>query len=169
MKKCQAVARPAAHGILAMLLRGKGKVLPLLLVLALTACAAPGTPQETSASPSEGLVVLDEGTWPENIYTEGFTVPPGTVRWAVLDTARGYCGVSLTDLTDDSYRAYMEQLRAEGFSPVKESAEEAGRQRDLSVGALLSDGEKAVSISYASGNLSMYLSLVSDPAAQAQR
>ena len=63
----------------------------------------------------------------------------------------------------------MEQLRAEGFSPVKESAEEAGRQRDLSVGALLSDGEKAVSISYASGNLSMYLSLVSDPAAQAQR
>ena len=50
-----------------------------------------------------------------------------------------------------------------------ELAEEAGRQRDLSVGALLSDGEKAVSISYASGNLSMYLSLVSDPAAQAQR
>ena len=76
MKKCQAVARPAAHVILAMLLRGKGKVLPLLLVLALTACAAPGTPQETSASPSEGLVVLDEGTWPENIYTEGLTVPP---------------------------------------------------------------------------------------------
>lgn len=57
----------------------------LVIVLALTACSKQNSTQDTNNSPSESLTMLDEGVWPENEYTEGLSVPPGTVSWAVLD------------------------------------------------------------------------------------
>ena len=96
--------------------------------------------------------------WPENDYTRGLPVPPGTVAWAMLDTRRGNCSVSVADITEDGFQDYMAQLRQVGFSPDAGTAEAVRGQDYVSIGTLLSDGERALSVSYASGTLTIYIS-----------
>ncbi len=134
----------------------------LVIVLALTACSKQNSTQDTNNSPSESLTMLDEGVWPENEYTEGLSVPPGTVSWAVLDAAKGYCGISLIDLTDDEYNAYMELLKEDGFSIIEEVSEEIEGQNYVSIGTVLSNKEKSLSISYIPNNLGIYISFTTE-------
>lgn len=144
----------------------KKSILSILMMLAfvLTACTNQNTTQEASNPSLESLIILDEGVWPENKYTEGIAVPPGTVSWAVLEPAQGYCGVNLIDLTDDAFKAYMELLKENGFSVIEEVSEEMQEQNYVSIGTILSNGDKAMSISYIPGNLSIYISIITEPA-----
>lgn len=141
-------------------------VVSFILVLALTACSQQPMTEGTSNTSSESLTILDEGIWPENEYTEGLAVPPGTVSWAVLDTTKSYCSINLIDLTDDEYNAYMELLKKDGFSIVEEVSEEIKGQNYVSIGTVLSNKDKNLSISYIPNNLGIYISFVTEPNTQ---
>ncbi len=137
----------------------------IVLLLALTACSNQNTVQNTSSTTTDSLITLDEGTWPENEYTDGLPVAPGTVSGTVLDTANGFCGISLTDITDDEYNAYMELLKENGYSVTESVSEEIEGQGFVSIGTVLSNGERGLSISYTPDNLSIYISFTNVPAA----
>ena len=132
----------------------------VILALALTACSNQSTTQDTNNPSRDNITILDEGVWPENEYTEGLAVPPGTVNWAILDTRQEYCGVNLIDLTDDEFNAYIGLLKENGFSVVEEVSEKNKDQNYVSIGTILSNGEKAISISYMPSNLGIYISFI---------
>ena len=135
----------------------------ILLILSLTACSAPKTPPkdtgDASNSQSEGIIRLDEGEWPVNEYTEGLPVPTGTVAWAMLDTEHGNFSISIAGIDEKGYDNYMELLIQEGFSVVENVSEKIKGENYVSVGTLLSNGEKGLSISYIPDNLTIYVSL----------
>ncbi len=134
----------------------------LVLIFALPACSNQNETQGTNNS-SENLVVLDEGIWPVNEYTDGLPVAPGTVSWAALDTVNGFCNINLVDMTDTEYNSYMELLKESGYTVIEESSEEINGQNYVSIGTVLSDGERGLSISYIPDNLGIYISFSSVP------
>ena len=138
-------------------------MLLFLLILALPACSNQNTMQGRNNSSAERPSVLEDGVWPDNVYTEGLAVPPGTVDWAVLDTAKGYCAVFLVDVTEEEYRAYMDLLEEDGFFLVQEVSEEVKGQNGISIGTVLSDRAKELSISYVADGLGIYISLITEP------
>ena len=132
----------------------------ILLVLFLTACAGrTAGADDAERLPAESVTMLDEGVWPVNAYTEGLPVPPGTVTWAMLDAEHDTCGVSVTELSEDDFNDYQVRLAQAGFSPVEHVSEEIKGQGYVSIGTLLSNGEKALSISYVPDTLTIYISL----------
>lgn len=136
-------------------------VIAILLVLTLSACSNQETPPATDNSmntQSGNITMLDEGVWPENEYTEGLPVPTGTVSWATLDTEHGNCTVNLVNISETDYNEYMELLKQEGFSVVEEVSEEIKGQDYVSIGTLLSNGEKGLSISYIPESFTIYIS-----------
>lgn len=102
--------------------------------------------------------MLDEGIWPENEYTEGLPVPTGTVSWAMLDNVHKNCGINMIDVGEAEYDEYLELLKNEGFSEIKEVSEEVKEQGYVSIGMLFSNGEKGVSISYIPNSITIYIS-----------
>ena len=138
-------------------------VIAVILSLTLTGCSNENSEVNPNNNSSENIVKLDEGVWPENEYTEELPTPPGTVNRALLNETKKYCAVFLVDLTDDEYNAYMELLKRNGFSPVEEVSENVKEQDYISVGTVLSNGEKALSISYIPGNLGIYISFDTGP------
>lgn len=133
----------------------------VILMLCSSACSQQDGPSETEGNagnrPPETITMLDEGVWPVNAYTEGLPVPPGTVDWAMLDTARGNCSVSLTGLSEADYSGYLERLQQEGFSVIEEVSEQIAGQDYVSIGNLLSDGKRWLSISYVPDSLTLYI------------
>ena len=133
-----------------------------LLMLTLTACSnqktLPKAAGGTGNSQSEGIILLDEGVWPVNKYTEGLPVPSGTVAWAMLDTERGNCSISIVDIDEGKYSGYMELLEQEGFCVMENVSEKIKVQKYASTGTLLSDGERNLSVSYIPDNLTFYIS-----------
>ena len=136
-------------------------VIAIMLMLALTACSNQETPPATDNSgntQSGSITMLAEGVWPENEYTEGLPIPPGTVSWATLDTEHGNCTINIVDISETQYNEYMELLKQEGFSVMEEVSEEIKGQDYVSIGTLLSNGEKGLSISYIPDNFGIYIS-----------
>lgn len=135
-------------------------VFAVLLALAIvsTACSHQDSTSDTSGEPSSSITMLEEGVWPENEYTDGLPVCFGTVSWAVLDEEKGYCGISLVDVSDEVYNVYMQELNDAGFSVVDETSEEIDGEDYVSIGTVLSDGEKGLSISRIPDNLVLYIS-----------
>lgn len=137
-------------------------VITLLLILLLTACtgqaAAPNGTDKADSSQPGGITILDEGVWPENEYTEGLPVPTGTVAWAMLDTEHGNCSISIERIEESDYNDYMALLTQQGFSAIKSVSENIKGQDYVSIGTVLSDNERWLSISYIPGNLGIYIS-----------
>lgn len=137
-------------------------ILAILFVLSLSACSNQDTSHSstgnTSNTQSENITMLDEGVWPENEYTEGLPVPPGTVAWAMLDTQSGYCSINIEEMSEAEYNDYMDLLKQEGYSVIEEVSEEIKGQNYVSIGTILSNGEKGLSISYIPGNFGIYIS-----------
>lgn len=133
-------------------------------MLSLSACSSQNTPSaapgNSSNTQSESITILDEGVWPKNEYTEGLPIPPGTVAWAALDTEHGNCTISIGDIDENDCNDYMEVLNQEGFSVIEEVSEEVEGEDYVSVGTLLSNGTKGLSISYIPGNFTIYISFV---------
>ena len=126
-------------------------IIAVLLILSLVACSNQDTPPTTdnsSNTQSENITMLDEGVWPMNEYTEGLPVPSGTVAWAMLDTEHENCGISIVDIAESDYHDYMKLLEQEGFSVIEDVSEEIKGQDYVSIGTLLSNGEKGLGISY---------------------
>lgn len=133
-------------------------ILALVLMFSLTACSRQSPSPNGDAQP-ENVIMLDAGVWPENAYTEGLPLPPGTVDWAMLDTRHENCSICVVDISEKDCEEYIALLKQAGFSVVEEVSEEVQGQNYVSVGTLLSDGAKGLSISYASGALTIYISL----------
>jgi hypothetical protein len=135
----------------------------ILIILALTACSnqtsAPNDNSNAINLLSEGITMLDDDMWPENEYTDGLPVPNGTVAWAMLDTERGNCSINIVDIAENDYNDYMKLLEQNGFSITEGVAEEVKGQDYVSIGTLLSNGEKGLSIGYIPDNLTIYISL----------
>ena len=136
-------------------------VIAILLILSLTACSTQKTPSrdtgDASNSQSEGIIRLDEGEWPVNEYTEGLPVQTGTVAWAMLDTDHGNCSIIISGIEKNDYDNYMELLMQNGFSVVEDVSEKIKGENYVSVGTLLSNGEKGLSISYIPDSLTIYV------------
>lgn len=130
----------------------KKMVVTLLLIGVLSACssqyAIPAPTKTNESNQPPNVTMLDEGVWPENTYTDGLPVPTGTVNWAILDAEHENCSISLVDISEDNYTDYMEILKQEGFSVIEDVSEEVKGQNYVSIGTLLSNGEKGLSISY---------------------
>ena len=137
-------------------------VIAIIFLLSLTACSSQGTTpngtDNTSNTQSENITMLDEGVWPVNEYTEGLPVPPGTVAWAMLDTQSGYCSINIEEMSEAEYNDYMDLLKQEGYSVIEEVSEDIKGQNYVSIGTILSNGEKGLSISYIPGNFGIYIS-----------
>ena len=126
---------------------------PLLALM--TACS---NRTETSvAAPPQAYTQLDEGVWPVNAYTDGLPVPPGTVAWAMLDAEHKNCSIGIEDIAESEFDDYLNRLKQAGFSVVEDVSEKIKGQDYVSVGAILSNGEKGVSVSYVPGNLAIYI------------
>lgn len=93
-----------------------------------------------------------------NEYTEGLPVAPGTVAWAALDTEHENCNINLTGISENNYNEYMELLNQEGFSVIENVSEEIGGENYVSIGTILSNNEKWLSISYIPDSLTIYIS-----------
>ena len=105
--------------------------------------------------------MIYDGVWPENKYTADLPVPAGTVSWVVLDDENGYCSINIVDVEDTQYQSYMEHLMQAGFSITNEGSEEVKGEGYVSIGTLLSDGTRGLSISFIPGNLGIYISFLS--------
>lgn len=134
----------------------KKSILVFILLLALlTACS---NRTETSVdAPPQAYTQLDEGVWPVNAYTDGLPVPPGTVAWAMLDAEHKNCSVGIEDIAESEFDDYLNRLKQAGFSVVDDVSEKIKGQDYVSVGTILSNGEKGVSVSYVPGNLAIYI------------
>lgn len=86
--------------------------------------------------------------------------PSGTVGWAMLDTEHENCSISIVDISETDYNDYLELLKQEGFSIIEEVSEEIEGQDYVSIGTLLSNGEKGLSISYIPDNFTIYISFL---------
>ena len=68
----------------------------------------------------------------------------------------------MVGMDERAYEDYLALLAQEGFSVVEEVAEKIRGQDDMSSGLLLSDGEKALSISYIPDRFGLYISFAVD-------
>lgn len=134
-------------------------VLALVFLLALSACAGRSAAPAAAGDPrAEGVTVSDTDEWPVNDYTDGLPVPPGTVAWTMLDAEHGTCSISVAELSEEEFRDYQERLTQAGFSVMENVSETVKGQSYVSIGTLLSNGEKSLSISYVPETLTIYIS-----------
>lgn len=139
-------------------------VFAIIFIISLAACSNQkdlSTPASNESNlQSNSITTLDEGVWPDNEYTEGLPVPPGTVAWAILDTEHKNCSVNLTGVSESDYNNYMEVLKQAGFSVIKNVSEEIKGEDYVSIGTILSNEEKGLSISYGPNILTIYISFL---------
>lgn len=124
------------------------------LLLALCGCAG----EQTSPLDPAAAVAIEAGAWPQNSYTAGLPIPPGTVERGSIDSAGNTCTIWLTGLTDEEFAQYLTALSASGFTQVDSMAEEIAGQDYVSTAVLLSDGERGLSIAYTPDSLGIHIS-----------
>ena len=133
----------------------------LLVALLLVGCSNQDTSEVADDhSTTESITMLDEGVWPENQYTDGLPVPNGNVAWATLDENKGYCAITVEDITEEDYNKYMDLLKADGYAVIEEVSEEIDGQDYVSIGTIMENQEKGLSISYIPGILGIYISII---------
>lgn len=141
-------------------------VFAIMLTIFLVACSnqknLSTSASNKSNSQSNSITTLAEGVWPDNEYTEGLPVPPGTVAWATLDTEHKNCSVNLTGISESDFNDYVEVLKQAGFSVIENASEVIKGEDYVSIGTLLSNEEKGLSISYGSDSLTIYISFVNN-------
>lgn len=136
-------------------------ILTLLMLCLLTACSTQENPKSTDIAP-DSFDVLDAGVWPENEYTEELPVPTGTVNNAYVDTKNDYCVIMIDDMSQTEFDKYIASLENEGYSEIEYVAEEIKGEDYTSIGTLYSNGTTSTSISFADGNLGMYIVIERD-------
>lgn len=134
-------------------------IILIVLILSLAACAdQKNTLTDAGNAQSENITMPDEGVWPANDYTQGLPEPSGTVMWAKLDNRHENCSINMTDMSEADYNNYLDLLKQNGFSVAQEVPEEIKGQNYVSIGTLMSDGERWLSISYIPNSFTIYIS-----------
>ena len=111
-------------------------------------------------SPNVPTEISYTDIWPVNTFTDDLPVPPGTVSWAAFDEEHQSLAVNLTDMSETDYADYMKSLQQAGFSVTEGTSEDIEGQDYTSTGVLMSNGEKNLSISYISGDFTIYISFM---------
>lgn len=118
-----------------------------------TQSRTPLEPVPSQVTLPEQLIQL-ENRWPENEYTAGLPVPPGNVSWVMEDSVRETCSVQLLSVSEADFDGFYKALQAAGFQEI----EQLEGERLASVGTLLSDGNRTVSLAYSGQTLVITLS-----------
>lgn len=134
-------------------------VLCALLVLSAAACGVkkPGgirIEKSPDTFPSS-VIFTDEGNWPENGFTQGLPTPPGTVEWVMVDSEREACGIRIGGIARKQFKEYYTALLNSGFTEIEKVSGKG--QAYISIGTLLSDGSKAISLAFADSVLMLTL------------
>lgn len=138
-------------------------LIAILLMLPLAACSNNNTPNASASTAGAGdtqpenFTILDSDVWPANEYTAGLPVPSGTVSWVIFDTEHKSCSINVVDMSESDSNDYVELLKQEGFSAIWDVSEEIKGQDYVSIGTLLSNGEKDLSIAYGANNFTIYI------------
>ena len=88
----------------------------------------------------------------------GFLFRPVQLHGQHLIQNMKIASVNLTGISDDDYSEYMEVLNQEGFSVIENVSEEIEEGNYVSIGTLLSNEDKWLSISYIPDSLTIYIS-----------
>lgn len=136
-------------------------VLCVIMTLALTACSATKpdgiTVENSLENLPESVILIDDGKWPENEYTLDVPIPSGTVGWIMMDHTRETCSIQIEQMSKTQFDKYYKLLQNEGFAVIERTEEEIAGQRYISIGTVLSNGSRSVSLAYADGVLMMTL------------
>lgn len=128
-------------------------ILCLTLLLSFAACSAkrpshiPTVDSGTTFPPS--VTFSEDGIWPDNGYTQDVPEPPGAIGWTMLDDEKESFGVQIGGITRAQFDTYYEKLRQAGFCEVKRG------KGYISIGTVLSNGSKSISLAYAESVLMM--------------
>lgn len=110
-------------------------VVALLLMLSLSACAH----QDTKPNSTDSA---------DDLQAESITM---------LDAEHGNCSISIADVTERDFADYRACLEQAGFFALEHAAEEIKGQSYISIGTLLSNGDKTLSLSYIPDQLTIYI------------
>lgn len=125
----------------------------IIVAVSLAACSAERpsniTTVNSSDTISDAITFIDDGVWPENEYTQDIPVPPGTVSWVMLDSENESCSIQISDVTGLQFDSYYQKLLNADFAEIKKAEEE------VSIGSIVSNGSKSISLAYASTVLMM--------------
>lgn len=131
-----------------------------LLIFSLAACSNredTETSDDNVDTQSADIIMVEDGEWPENEYTEGLPIPAGTVEWVKHDSEGKSYSINIVDIGEEEYEEYMQLLEKQGYSEIESVSEEIKGEDYISTGTILSNGEKSLSIAYADGNFGIYI------------
>lgn len=134
-------------------------ILCILIVASLAACAAvkPNDIQIHNSLESfpDSITFTDDEKWPENDFTKDIPAPPGSVSWAILDSENENCSVQIAEITKAQFDAYYKNLLSSGYSEIEKIEEEAKGESYISIGTIISNGSKSISLAYTESVLMM--------------
>ena len=130
------------------------RILSLLIIAALAVCLT-ACARSTVPAPQTTPLVQSTDTWPQNEYTEGVPVPPGTVTQVQLGEQPPYCAILLDGVSDGQFDDYLNALREAGFSLAESASEQVNGA--LTIGTLYSNGSRYLSLAHSARQLSLYL------------
>lgn len=134
-------------------------VLCVILVISLAACSAERpdniTTENSNGTLPDSVTFIDDGVWPENEYTQDIPSPPGTIGWVMLDSEQENCSIQVNDITKAQFDSYYEKLLSSGFEEIEKVEEEVKGQGYISIGTIISNGTKSISLAYADSVLVM--------------
>ena len=131
----------------------------IILVVSFTACSAE-RPSNITTENSNGTIpdfisFSDDGIWPDNEYTQDIPTPPGTIGWVMLDAEKNNCSIQIDGMTKAQFDSYYEKLLDSGYIEIEKVEEQVKGQGYISIGTIVSNGSKSISLAYAESALMM--------------
>ena len=131
----------------------------MFLVVSLAACSAerPANIKTENACGTipDSVMFSDDGIWPDNKYTQDIPAPPGTIGWVMLDDDKGSCAIRVDGITKAQFEAYYEKLLDSGYTEIEQVAQKEKGRGYISIGTILSNGSRSISLAYAESVLMM--------------
>ena len=130
-------------------------IICFIFVVSLGACSAKRpsniTTENAISTLPDSILFIREGIWPDNTYTQHVPTPPGTVSWSMHHSEKETCSIQISGITKSQFDTYYKQLLNVGYAEI-EKIEEWGY---ISIGTILSNGSKTISLAYAKNVLMM--------------
>lgn len=127
--------------------------------LSLTACSAERPSniviENSGETLPESISFSDDGVWPDNVYTQGIPIPPGIIGWVMLDSENENCSIQIEGITKAQFDSYYEKLLDSGYTEIEKVDEEVKDQGYVSIGTIITNEDKSISLAYADTVLMM--------------
>ena len=103
----------------------------------------------------DSITFIDDGTWPENDFTKDIPAPQGSVSWGILDSENESCSIQIAEITKARFDAYYKNLLSSGYNEIEKVEEETKGQSYISIGTIISNESKSISLAYTESVLMM--------------